>query len=64
MIPARDRIVPPASALPLWERIPSAKLMRLSGGHVGMLTGPRAKTDVYRPLMLWLHRRSATRPVA
>jgi polyhydroxyalkanoate synthase subunit PhaC len=58
MIPQRDRIVPPASALPLWERIPSAKLMRLSGGHVGMLTGPRAKTEVYGPLMRWLHRRA------
>lgn len=64
MIPARDRIVPPDSALPLWERIPSAKLMRLSGGHVGMLTGPRAKTDAYRPLMLWLKRRAERRPVA
>lgn len=60
MIPQRDRIVPPVSALPLWERIPSAKLMRLSGGHVGMLTGPRAKTEVYGPLMRWLHRRAGT----
>lgn len=51
MIPRRDRIVPPESALPLWERIRGAKLMRLSGGHVGMLTGPRAKTDVYGPLV-------------
>jgi len=58
MIPRRDRIVPPASALPLWERIPSAKLMRLAGGHVGMLTGPRAKTEVYGPLMRWLYRRA------
>ena len=56
MIPQRDRIVPPDSALPLWERIPSAKLMRLSGGHVGMLTGPRAKTEVYGPLQKWLRR--------
>lgn len=58
MIPKRDRIVPPVSALPLWERIPSAKLMRLAGGHVGMLTGPRAKTEVYGPLMRWLQRRA------
>jgi polyhydroxyalkanoate synthase len=56
MIPERDRIVPPASALPLWERLPSAKLMRLSGGHVGMLVGPRAKTEVYGPLLRWLRR--------
>lgn len=64
MIPVRDRIVPPASALPLWERIPSAKLMRLSGGHVGMLTGPRAKTDVYGPLARWLRRAGMSETVA
>ncbi len=56
MIPHRDRIVPPASALPLSERIPGAKLLLLSGGHVGMLTGPRAKTEVYGPLVRWLRR--------
>ena len=56
MVPRRDRIVPPSSALPLAERLPRAKVMMLSGGHVGMLTGPRAKTDVYRPLMRWLQR--------
>ncbi len=61
MIPERDRIVPPISALPLWERLPSAKLMRLSGGHVGMLVGPRAKTEVYGPLLRWL-RRIGVRP--
>lgn len=56
MIPHRDRIVPPSSALPLAERLRSAKLVMLSGGHVGMLTGPRAKTNVYGPLARWLHR--------
>lgn len=57
MVPHRDRIVPPASALPLAERIAGAKLMMLSGGHVGMLTGPRAKTEVYGPLVRWIRRR-------
>lgn len=56
MIPHRDRIVPPMSALPLAERLPNAKLMTLDGGHVGMLTGPRAKTEVYGPLVRWLDR--------
>ncbi|RAU23499.1 poly-beta-hydroxybutyrate polymerase [Paramagnetospirillum kuznetsovii] len=56
MIPHRDRIVPPMSALPLAERLRNAKLLMLSGGHVGMLTGPRAKTDVYGPLVRWLRR--------
>jgi polyhydroxyalkanoate synthase len=56
MIPRRDRIVPPASALPLAERVRGAKLMMMDGGHVGMLTGPRAKTEVYGPLVRWLLR--------
>ncbi|MDO8605033.1 MAG: alpha/beta fold hydrolase [Phaeospirillum sp.] len=64
MVPHRDRIVPPASALPLAERIPGAKLMMLSGGHVGMLTGPRAKTEVYGPLVRWLQRRRHNTAVA
>ena len=64
MIPHRDRIVPPTSALPLAERIPGAKLMMLSGGHVGMLTGPRAKTDVYGPLVRWIQRNCRNTAVA
>lgn len=56
MIPHRDRIVPLSSALPLAERLSGAKLMMLSGGHVGMLTGPRAKTEVYGPMVRWLRR--------
>ncbi|OAN52293.1 poly-beta-hydroxybutyrate polymerase [Paramagnetospirillum marisnigri] len=56
MVPHRDRIVPPISALPLAERLHGAKLLMLSGGHVGMLTGPRAKSDVYGPLMRWIRR--------
>ena len=64
LIPHRDRIVPPTSALPLAERIPGAKLMMLSGGHVGMLTGPRAKTEVYGPLVRWMQRRCRNTAVA
>lgn len=64
MVPERDRIVPPASALPLAQRIPQARLMMLSGGHVGMLTAPRAKTDVFGPLVRWIQRRCSNRAVA
>jgi polyhydroxyalkanoate synthase len=64
MVPERDRIVPPASALPLAERIGGAKLMVLKGGHVGLLTGPRAWTEVYGPLMRWIQRKCSNRAVA
>jgi polyhydroxyalkanoate synthase len=56
LVPERDRIVPPDSSLPLATRLPNAKVIILKGGHVGMLTAARAKTDVYGPLAKWLVR--------
>lgn len=56
VIPARDRIVPPQSSEPLAASIPGAKVMRVRGGHVGMLLSARAKTEVYGPLARWLVR--------
>ena len=53
-VPARDRIVPPASALPLASRIPGAVLHRPAGGHIGMAAGPRAETVLWRPMLDWL----------
>lgn len=54
MIPERDRIVPPDSALPLAAAIPGARVMMVKGGHVGMLLSARAVSQVYRPLADWL----------
>ena len=54
VVPTRDRIVPPESALPLADCIPHAKLMTINGGHVGMLLTSRAKTEVYGPITKWL----------
>ncbi|MGE5515289.1 MAG: alpha/beta fold hydrolase [Bacteroidota bacterium] len=56
LIPERDRIVPPESAEPLARAIPGAQVMRIRGGHVGMLLSGRAKTEVYGPLARWLAR--------
>jgi len=58
MVPGRDRIVPAASALPLADRIPGARLSRLPGGHVGMLIGGRAATECLGPLTRWLMRQA------
>lgn len=58
VVPGRDRIVPPDSALPLAGRIAGARVRTVTGGHVGMLTGPRARTDVLTPLVRWIGRRS------
>jgi polyhydroxyalkanoate synthase len=54
LIPERDRIVPPDSALPLAAAIPGARVMMVKGGHVGMLLSARAVSQVYRPLAEWL----------
>lgn len=56
LVPERDRIVPPESALPLAAAIPGARTLMVKGGHVGMLLSARAKTDVYGPLAKWLVR--------
>jgi polyhydroxyalkanoate synthase len=53
VIPDRDRIVPPASALALVGRLPHAAVLRPPAGHIGMVvTG--APDRLRRPLLDWL----------
>lgn len=47
MMPAKDRIVPTESAMPLTELLPKAERRVVEGGHVGMLIGARAVTEIY-----------------
>lgn len=54
-IPARDRIVPRASAEPLAAALPQASVLRPAGGHVGMVAGAKAERELWRPLVRWLH---------
>ncbi len=54
IIPARDYIVPPASARPLAEAIPNAESWTLAAGHIGMVAGSRAPKMLYEPLARWL----------
>ncbi len=54
VVPERDRIVPPASAAPLGRRIPGAEALGGATGHIGMITGGRARATVWRPLADWL----------
>jgi len=53
-LPARDRIVPAESALPLAVLIPGATLLRPRAGHVGMVAGRSAEAELWRPLLEWL----------
>lgn len=54
MVPAGDRIVPPASALALAEALPKATTLRPALGHIGMMAGGAAAKQVWSPLADWL----------
>ena len=54
IVPERDRIVPPKSALALAHAIPGAKLVTTGLGHIGMVVGTRAPAEVWAPLAAWL----------
>lgn len=54
IVPERDRIVPPKSALALAHAIPGAKLVTTGLGHIGMVVGNRAPAEVWAPLAAWL----------
>lgn len=53
-VPARDRIVPPGSALPLAAAIPGAVTHIAQAGHIGMVAGQGAEAALWRPLRDWL----------
>jgi polyhydroxyalkanoate synthase len=66
VIPDQDRIVPPASALALAHAIPTCHILRPATGHIGMMAGTKAESEVWRPLATWLRGLSCTaarRPV-
>lgn len=52
--PAQDRIVPPASAQALIDAIPGAASLAPQAGHIGMVVGSRARTQLWKPLADWL----------
>jgi polyhydroxyalkanoate synthase len=54
LIPARDRIVPPASARALAERMAGAERIEPTLGHIGMVVAGGAEAQVWRPLAAWL----------
>lgn len=56
VIPNDDRIVPPASALPLAKALPDCTILRASAGHIGMMAGSRARTELWAPLAEWIRR--------
>ena len=53
-IPARDRIVPPASARGAIRDLPNATVIEPAAGHIGMVVGSRARRSLWQPLAEWL----------
>jgi len=56
VIPEKDHIVPPESATALADAIPGADSLTLGVGHIGMVAGSRAPTQLYKPLTKWLRK--------
>ncbi|MBF0563494.1 MAG: alpha/beta hydrolase [Alphaproteobacteria bacterium] len=54
VVPKRDRIVPPPSALVLADAIPGAYRLVVPAGHIGMMIGSAASSTLYGPLARWL----------
>jgi len=59
LIPAQDRIVPPASAAALGAAIPGAEVLQPPIGHIGMVVSGGAKDRIWSPLAEWLLARGA-----
>jgi polyhydroxyalkanoate synthase len=58
VIPAQDRIVPPASAAALALRLPKAERLALTLGHIGMVVAREAPAALWQPLARWLLRQA------
>ena len=54
VVPARDRIVPPASAAALSAALGHVETWRPPLGHIGMMASPRAKRLLWRRLADWV----------
>jgi polyhydroxyalkanoate synthase len=53
VVPAQDRIVPPASARALATALPAAHSLLPPLGHIGMVVSNAARTSVWDPLATW-----------
>ena len=54
VVPGRDRIVPPQSAMPLAHALPHAIRHEPMMGHIGIMSSPNAPAQVWKPLVGWL----------
>jgi poly[(R)-3-hydroxyalkanoate] polymerase subunit PhaC len=55
VVPQKDRIVPPASAIALANAIPDARILTPPAGHIGMVVGGQRRTHLWEPLAEWIN---------
>jgi len=61
LVPNRDRIVPPGSALALARRLPIHDIEMPLAGHIGMMAGSKAKSEVWPRIADWVKQHSRSR---
>jgi poly(3-hydroxyalkanoate) synthetase len=54
VVPTKDVIVPYNSVMPLINLIPKNTVVLPESGHVGMIIGEKAKTQLWQPMIKWL----------
>jgi polyhydroxyalkanoate synthase len=59
VVPAQDRIVPPASADALAHALPAAHTLLPPLGHIGMVVSHGARASVWDPLATWCREQAA-----
>lgn len=53
--PTHDNIVPPDCAEPLLSLLQNRHVIRPASGHVGMVAGAQAESELWRPFSAWVH---------
>jgi polyhydroxyalkanoate synthase subunit PhaC len=61
VVPAQDRIVPPATAAALADRLHGSERLTPPLGHIGMIVAREAPATVWQPLAQWLIEQHPTR---
>lgn len=62
-LPRHDRVVPTASAEALAAALPAPTVIRPEAGHIGMVVGDGAPSQLWAPLTAWLRRIAPRRKV-
>jgi polyhydroxyalkanoate synthase len=50
----KDRLVPPESSIALTKTLPSVDVFLPDCGHIGLMAGRQAETQVWKPVATWL----------